>query len=145
MMARNTLKVDFSGFNELITKLDDINGDIKEVSEKALNYIGQRVTDETIDALQKHNLPAGGIYSTGDTEESVVKNPRVEWIGSVGSIGVGFDYSKPGAGGYLIKGSPRHRPAAKLNMIYTGKSYAKHLQEEMMKIVNEAICDKMEG
>lgn len=146
-MGRNTLRMDFSGFNELITKFDELNnGGIEEIVTKALQMAADRVTEDTFDALKKENLPAKGDYSFGDTVESVVAHPKVVSDGAVISVSVGFDYSKPGAGGYLIKGSPRHRKAAKLNMVYTGKGYMKnHVKKPMEDMIQAEIAKKMEG
>lgn len=144
-MGRNTLKLQLDGFNELLTKLDRLGGDLKPVIEDALTQAGETITEDTLEALGDSNLPAGGKYSTGDTDSSVVRNPRVEWEGTTASIGVGFDFGKPGAGGYLISGTPKMKPDYALQAIYKKKKYMTNLQNDMKDIVNDAIIEKMEG
>lgn len=146
-MARNTMQLDLKGFNELITKLDGLGGDIKKATQDALEKAGQKIGEDTATAVQRSNLPAGGKFSQGDTAKTVVENPKVEWSGDTASIGVGFDFSKQGAGGFLIKGyyqnfhgTPRHMaPQPQLNAMYTGKGYMKQIQNEMAKEVTKVI------
>ena len=146
-MARNTMQLDLKGFNELITKLDGLGGDIKKATQDALEKAGQKIGEDTATAVQRSNLPAGGKFSQGETAKTVVENPKVEWSGDTASIGVGFDFSKRGAGGFLIKGyyqnfhgTPRHMaPQPQLNAMYTGKGYMKQIQNEMAKEVTKVI------
>ena len=150
-MARNTMSLDLKGFNELLTKLDGLGGDLKKAVTEALDEAGKKIGEDTAQAVQKSNLPAGGEYSQGDTADTVVMSPKVEWSGEEASIGVGFDFSKKGAGGFLIKGyyqnyhgTPRHMaPQKDLNAMYTGKGYMKQIQNDMMKVVTKAIDEKM--
>lgn len=138
-MARNTLKLELSGFNEMLTRLDKLGGDIKEVVEDALGQAAETVEWDTKDALADANLPAGGDYSDGDTMESVVSDARVDWSGTTASIGVGFDYGKPGAGGFLITGTPKMDPDYELQKIYKRKKYMQQIQEDMREIVADEI------
>lgn len=149
-MARNTMQLDLKGFNELMTKLDGLGGDLKKAATEALEKAGEKIAEDTASAVQKNNLPAHGKFSTGKTQDTVVENPKVEWSGDVASIGVGFDFSKNGAGGFLIKGyyqnyhgTPRHMaPQPQLNAMYTGKGYMKSIQNEMKEVVLKAIADR---
>ena len=150
-MAKNTMKLDLKGFNELITELEGLGGDVKKATTEALEKAGQKIGEDTATAVQKKNLPAGGKFSQGNTEKTVVQNPKVEWSGDVASIGVGFDFEQKGAGGYLIKGyyqnyhgTPRHMaPSKELNAMYTGKGYMKTIQREMSEEVEKAIKEKL--
>ena len=142
-MARNTLRLDTKGFESLLTKLDEVGGNINEVVTKALEEAGQTIAEDTHKAMAANNLPAGGKYSNGKTEASIVDNPKVEWSGSRASIEVGFDFGKPGAGGFLITGTPKMKPDKELNRMYKGKKYMKQIQDQMSEVVNEAIAKAM--
>lgn len=144
-MGKNTLKLELSGFNELITKLEGVNGRVKDTVTDALDQMAETVEYDTKAALKKSYLPAQGKYSTGDTERAVVEGAHTQWSGTVAEIGVGFDYAKKGAGGFLITGTPRMKPDRELNRMYKQRKYAKELQEGMIDIVNDAIDDAMEG
>lgn len=146
-MARNTLKLQLSGFEELLTKLDKLGGDLKKVTTNALEQAGETIEWDTKEAVQKPNLPAKGKYSSKrkDTEKSIVENPKVVWSGTQAEINVGFDYGKPGAGGFLITGTPRMKPDYALQKIYKRKAYMSQIQKDMSEIVNDAIVDRMGG
>lgn len=144
-MGRNLLKLDISGFEEYIQKLEKLEADIKPIVSDALNQAGETITDDTFDAMSDSNLPRGGEYSTGKTKESIIKNPRVKWSGATAEIGVGFDFSEPGAGGYLITGTPRMAPDKALNRIYKSKKYMKDIQKDMIDIFQDEINRRMGG
>lgn len=134
-MARNTLKLDISGIERLLTELDSLGGNVKKTAELALKKAGVQIMNDTILAVSKPNLPAQGEFSRNYTSESIVHHPKVEWSGNVAWIPVGFDFSKPGAGGFLIDGTPRMNPAAKLRQIYKGTRYMTEIQKMMQDIV----------
>lgn len=144
MARRNTLRLDTSGFEELITKLDAVGGGVQKAVTDALLQAAETVRDDTVDAMAAINLPAQGKYSTGDTMRSIVE-PAVTWSGTVAETPVGFDFSKPGAGGFLISGTPRMQPNPKLEEIYTRKRYMNALQQDMQDVITDYIIDKMEG
>lgn len=144
-MARNTLKLDLSGFKELMIKLDKLGGNLKEVTEDALTQAGETIGWDTFNAVESPNLPARGKYSQGETADSIVLEPKVEWSGATASIGVGFDYSKPGAGGFLITGTPRIKPVSGLQQIYKRKKYMSDIQKDMQRVISDAIDEKMGG
>lgn len=142
-MARNTLKLELSGFKELLARLDKLGGDVPGVVEDALTQAAGTIADDTLAALANANLPAGGKFSGGDTKAAVVTNPRVEWSGTTASVGVGFDYDKPGAGGLLITGTPKMKPDYALQKMYKKKGYMQKIQDDMRKIVTDAISKRM--
>ena len=148
-MARNTLKLDTSGFTDVLARLDDLGGDAHAAVDVVLAEAAQQIHDDTLAAIAKPNLPARGKYSSGDTAAAVVNDTRVRWDGDVGWVPAGFDFAKPGAGGYLIKGrgtpTVMHR-VKQLHDIYEGKKYMTDLQQKMSeKLWDEVIRKKLEG
>lgn len=144
-MARNTLKLQLGGFQELITKLDSLQGDVKKAVTDALEQAGETIGEDTVDAVDNANLPARGECSKGQTKASIITNPTVHWSGNQAEIGVGFDYSKKGAGGFLITGTPRMKPDYELQKIYKRKKYMNQIQNDMADVINDYIQEKMEG
>ena len=144
-MGRTTLKLDTSGFEELINRYKKLGGDTKQIVEKALDRVGDEITQDTQTAVSKKNLPQKGKYSKGNTERSIVKNPKTTWSGEIASIQVGFDYSKPGAGGFLITGTPRMQPDRELHKMYKQKAYMRHIQEDMIEVVQAEIKERIEN
>lgn len=160
-MARKLFNINLKEFNELLTELDGLGGEMKPVVTEALEAAAKTVEQDTIKAMAKSNLPAGGKYSRNpsQTMQSIVKNARVEWSGTIAEIGLGFDFDKPGAGGFLItgyyrsseiNGTARMAPNVELQRIYGGwakahNRYKKEIQEEMAKAVKKAIDKKLGG
>lgn len=142
---RNRLSIDGSCFAELAETLDRLGGDLKAVTNDALQQAGETVAADTLAAIDNGNLPRGGKYSTGDTERSAIKESdvRVDWSGNIATIGLGFDKSKAGAGGFLITGTPRMRPDYALQAMYNRKTYQRKIVEDIQEIFNDAIDDLM--
>ena len=146
-MGRNTLSLNTKNIEDLITKLDGIGADVQKVVTDALEQAAETITDDTLEVISDQYLPAHGKYhgKDGDTENSVVRNSKVTWVGGMASIPVGFDYNKPGAGGYLISGRPDMSPDVKLNQMYTGKKYMRQIEKDMVEVINDEIVRKMDA
>ena len=144
-MSRNTLKLDTSGFESMIDRLKKLGGDVQKAVTDALEQAGETITEDTRDAVTASNLPAGGQYSTGATADSITDS-KVTWIGGTqAEMGVGFDYAKKGAGGFLISGTPRMRPDYELQKMYKQKTYMRKIQQDMIDVVEDYITDAMGG
>lgn len=144
-MARNTLKLDTSGFEEMLRKLDSLGGNVQKAVEDALIQSAETIREDTIAAIDAANLPASGKYSTGSTRESIVSDSQITWEGLIASVPVGFDFSIPGAGGFLITGTPRMQPDRALNRMYKQKRYMKQIQNDMGDVIMDYVIDAMEG
>lgn len=118
------LKLEFEGFDQVLSKLQKLEGDTRKVTEEALRRTHAIVTDNAEKAMAKSNLPAGGIYSEGFTLESLRKSANIEWHGSTASVPVGFNIKDGGlASIFLMYGTPRMEPARNLyNAFYGSKA-----------------------
>lgn len=136
------MKLDTSGMTALVRRLESVGGNVPRTVEKALSGALQRISRDTHEALLSTNLPAKGKFSKGATDESVIDAATVTWSGSVASIPIGFDFSKPGAGGFLITGTPKMKPDAKLHAMYKQKKYMAEIQNEMADVILSAIVEE---
>ena len=143
-MARNTLRLDTSGFEGILRKLDSLGGNVERAVDDALGKAAETIAMSTEAAVDNVNLPAGGKYSIGLTKESIIRNAQVKWDGDTAWVPVGFDFSKPGAGGFLITGTPRMKPDYELNKIYKQKRYMNLIQKGIEEIILNSIVEKME-
>lgn len=144
-MAKNKFQFDFGALSDIIEKLDKAGAELEKVLTEVLEDTAEEITQDTITALAPAYLPAGGKYSTGETLASVIRNPKVEQKGSILEIGVGFDKSKPGAGGWLITGTPKMQPDMKLNEIYVGKKYERKMMKNIEGKLEDALDDIVGG
>ena len=138
------MQLDTSEFNKLLRKIDSMGGNVQMVVEKTLVKAGEKINRDTEEALALKNLPAHGKYSTGRTKEGVITDAQVHWDGSTAYVPVGFDFSKPGAGGYLITGTPRMVPDPVLNRMFRQKKYMREIQREMQEEAWDEIVRLME-
>ena len=138
---KNYIAVDFSAFAEYAEKLDRLGADLKDIIGDAMEEAAKQVQEDTADAVESANLPAGGQYSDGETRASIVRDVTPKWSGSVGEVHLGFDKSKPGAGGFLITGTPKMAPDAVLAEMYSGRKYQrqinKMIEEHLQKALDE--------
>lgn len=141
---RRKFYADFDGFDRYLDRINELNGDIKKIVSDALEQAADDPTADTIEGVKKKYLPADGKYSTGKTAETVIKNPTVTWAGTVGTIGIGFDKTKNGAGTLLITGTPRMQPDRKLAKVYTSKKTNKQFFEAVSEALQNAI-EELEG
>lgn len=141
---KSMLSIDFSNFSDYAEKLDELGADLKKVFADAMEQAAETVQEDTLEALDSANLPADGIYSKGITKEQVIKNAKVDWSGYVGEIGLGFDKSKPGAGGFLITGTPKMQPDYKLEDIFGRKKYENQIKKDIEEVL-QAEIDRIMG
>lgn len=134
-MGRNTLKLDTSGFESVLRKIDSMGGNVKKAVENALEQASETIKDDTEEAMAMANLPARGKYSRGTTKQSIIRDNHVRWEGMTGWVPVGFDFSEPGAGGFLITGTPRMQPNKELNKMYKQKRYMNQIQNDISDVL----------
>ena len=117
-MARQSRKrfgIEFSGFTDLITQFERLEGDIPKITEECLEIIPEMVNPELHKQMKSHKR-------TGNTEKSIVEHPKVEWEGSKATISVGFDISNGGLPSiFLMYGTARHAPANQYGKNLNGK------------------------
>ena len=138
-MGKNKAKVKLEGFKEMITVLDSLGGNLVGIAEDALSQAGETIGWDTLDAAQDPNMPAEGKYSTGRTEQAVLTTPRVEVSGNLVEVGAGFDYTKDGAGGILITGTPKMKPNYELQKIFKGRRYMDNISKDIEAVVQDEI------
>ena len=141
---KNYIAVDFSAFAEYAEKLDRLGADLKDIIGDAMEEAAKQVQEDTADAVESANLPAGGQYSDGETRASIVRDVTPKWSGSVGEVHLGFDKSKPGAGGFLITGTPKMAPDAALAEMYSGKKYQRQINKKIEEHLQKAL-DELGG
>lgn len=127
-MAKNKMRLEFTGFEEMAERLDKLGGDLKKTTEKALIETHELLTPKIEEAFRQHDVK----YSH-DTMKSLKKDAKVEWNGSTAEIGVGFKISEGGLPSiFIMYGTPRMDPDKKVyNAIYGNKKKVRELQEKI--------------
>ena len=144
MAARKSaIEIDFGVFADLADQLDKLGADLKKTFSDVMEEEGKRVAEDTFEAVASAHLPAKGAYSTGETQKAIIMNPKVEWSGSEACIGLGFDKTKPGAGGFLITGTPKMQPDYALEKIYSQKKYERDMKKHIMEGLQDQIDKRL--
>lgn len=144
--TKNKIGLQFSGFQEMIEKLDKLEGDIFQTTEQALRESKTYVTDQLLAVTVKGNFPAHGKYSTGKVRESIDRTDTVIWQGSTASIDVGFEFEKSGPVSiFLMYGTPRMPKVQSMFDAIYGSQTKKKIKEIQKEVFAKAIKEKMEG
>ena len=146
MATKNRIGLQFSGFEEMAARLDELQGDLQRTTEEALIKSKEAVTAKLLEATNKANYPAQGKYSTGRTRQSIDTTKNVTWQGTTAEIDVGFDLEKSGLTSiFLMYGTPR---MSKVQAVYDAV-YGSRVKAEIKRVQKEtfdaAIKEKMEG
>ena len=134
------MKLEISGINELMQRIDKLGGDSKEIAEKALRETHRIVTEQAEAAMDKGNLPAKGKYSAGETLKSLIRTPNITWNGSVASVDVGFRISENDFTSILlIYGTPKTKKVQKLYNAF----YSKRIKDEIRKAQEDVLYEEV--
>ena len=144
-MAKKMFQLETKGFEAMLKRLDSLGGDVRGAVDEALGKAAETVRQDTITATQPQNLPRQGKYSNNVTITSIVQDTSVHWEGQTAWVPVGFDFSRPGAGGYLITGTPKMQPAPQLHRMYKQKQYMAGIQKQIGEVITQHVVDKMAG
>ncbi len=134
------VKLEFDGFNQLTSRLSKLGVDIKPVAERALIESHRIVTEKAASSVSKPNLPAGGKYSSGNTQRSLKRNAEINWTGTEGSVSVGFDISHGGLPSiFMIYGTPRYMKNQQMYDAF----YSKRTQNEVISLQQRIYYDEI--
>lgn len=132
-MAKNKITLEFAGFKEYAEKLDKMGGDLKKVTEQALQESHDFVTPNLHKDMKRHR-------QTGETEKSIMDDAHVQWEGSVASVDVGFDIANGGLPSiFLMYGTPRMKKDSKLYGDVYGAKTKKQIKEIQEQVFAKAI------
>jgi hypothetical protein len=144
MAARKQgISIEFSAFSDLIEQLEKLGANIEDIVADAMEQTAETVEVDTVAAMASANLPAGGKYSQGETMASIVHNAKAQKNGVSVEIDIGFDKTKPGAGGFLITGTPKMRPNYALEKIYGTKKYESTLKKDIDQLLQDEIDERL--
>lgn len=145
LSRKKMIALDFSAFSAYAEKLEKLEADLTEIFAKAIEEAADKVQKDVTEAVQPQHLPAGGKYrgQQHDTENSIIQDTKPKRRGSILEVGLGFDKTKPGAGGFLITGTPKMQPDQKLADLFQKKKYANDIQKQIEKSLQAEIDKRM--
>ena len=84
------MSITFDGFEKLAAELDKVGGDLKPAVNEALEETQKYIQQELESASQIYSSGGRKGYADGDLNAAIIRNPKVEWLGNVGVVDVGF-------------------------------------------------------
>lgn len=131
--------LEFEGFEELISTLENLGADVEKATEEALYETRDHISAKLLVDMDKH-------HRTGKTKKSIAEDDKVEWEGSTASIPVGFHISDGGLPSvFLMYGTPRMKKDTKLyNDIYGAKT-KKEVNEIQQNAISKTLVDALGG
>lgn len=132
-MAKNKIGLEFKGFEEYAERLDKLGGDLKAITEKALQNSHDFITPKIHGEMRRH-------HRSGLTEDSIVDDAKVEWEGTTASVRIGFKIRNGGlASIFLMYGTPRMKKDQALYDSIYGSRTRKQIAELQEKTFARAI------
>lgn len=138
-MAKNKIGLKFDGIEDMVERLEKVEGDIKSTAEAALKASKQAVNPGIQKEIMRHRR-------TGNTEATLDKDMIVKWEGTSGSIKIGFNIRNGGLPSiFLMYGTPRMKKDTKLyNSIYGSKT-KKTIANAQKEVFEKRIARRMGG
>lgn len=143
-------KFEISGnaFAEAAERFEKLGGDLRALFTEAMTDLADDYAADTLAAIKPPNLPAQGRYSRGQkpgTLYSAAYKPgqTPKWSGTEVSVNVGFDMAEAPHAAYLIHGTPKMAPDARLHAMYHNKTYAAQRRRELAETIQGAAADLM--
>ncbi|MBQ8616224.1 MAG: hypothetical protein IJ418_01805 [Clostridia bacterium] len=120
-------------FDEMLSLADRIEkagGDLQQAADKALRDTHDYITGELSTGIARHVV-------TGETRDSLVRTPKVEWITPLkAQVNIGFDLEDGGWPSiFLMWGTPKMAPDVKLRKAAFGPA----VRREVAKIQKAAL------
>lgn len=102
-MSKNSLKLELTGVEELLSSIQKMGGDINQAAEKAILASAQPFHQDLQQAIQKHRR-------SGLTESTLKSPEKVQWEGNRCTLEVGFSIKAGGLPALFLEyGTPRQR------------------------------------
>ncbi|MSA02910.1 hypothetical protein GKG47_14075 [Lactonifactor sp. BIOML-A3] len=134
-------KITFKGelFKTMMEQLDSLNGDLKTVTQKALQKTHEYITPKLQEDMKCHRR-------TGRTEGSIDQTAKVNWEGNTAGMDVGFHIRSGGlASIFLMYGTPKMAKDQKLYNDVYGSKTKKEIEKMQQEILTQEIQKKMGG
>ena len=138
-MAKNKIGLKFDDIEDMLKRLERVEGDIKATTEAALKASKQAVAPGIQREIARHRR-------TGTTEATLDKDMSVKWEGTKGAIKIGFNIRKGGLPSiFLMYGTPRMKKDTKLyNSVYGAKT-KKTIAAAQKEVFEKRITRRMGG
>lgn len=137
------MKITFKGFADLAAQIDKAGGDLITAVDEALTETETIVQNNLEQAAARYARKGGGAkgYATGRMFSAIISDTRIEWVGNVAVVHVGFNLSAPGGfhSIFVMYGTPRMAKDAKIYNAILGAKTRKQIAEAQEKALRKYV------
>lgn len=130
MAKKSKFAFRFDEMLDLADRIEKAGGDLQQAADKALRDTHSYITSQLSTGISRHVV-------TGETRDSLVQTPKVEWITPLkAQVNIGFDLADGGWPSiFLMWGTPKMKPDVKLRKAAFGPA----VKREVAKIQKGAL------
>lgn len=130
MAKKSKFAFRFDEMYDLADRIEKAGGNLQQAADKALRDTHDYITPQLSTGIARH-------VATGDTKDSLVESPKVEWITPLkAQVNIGFDFGEGGWPSiFLMWGTPKMAPDVKLRKAAFGPG----VKREVARIQREAL------
>ena len=141
------MSITFDGFEKLAAEIDRQGQELKPAVNEALEETQKYIQQNVESASEPYKSGGQKGYAKGNLADAIITDPKIEWTGDVGTVGVGFSSNKDHKGFLhsimVMYGVPAHgkfnRGYAKDAKVYNAirgtrtKKEIERIQKEIME------------
>lgn len=133
--------IEYKDFEKLLDQISALEGDVKEVTEKALKASHEYITPLIEEKVQDSNLPAKGKYASDGkhVRKQIIKDQNITWDGTSCSIDIGFSLKESIVPIFMIRGTESMNPVKGLKNTLEGKGTKDKVAEIQENVISEEI------
>ena len=125
-----------ANFEDVLAAIDQVDGTSDRAAEEAMKAVFNVITPKAAAAITKPNLPRGGKYSTGATERSLKRTPKITWDWNTVYVDIGFSVSKGGLPSlFMIYGKPSYMKNTALYDAFYGTQTKNEVQKTIANVL----------
>lgn len=138
-MSKNQA-IDFSGMDDIIKNLTDLEKDVHGVIEQALMETARKTTTRLQSVASDPSVyPAKGRYASGETSQKV-REPEVIWKSQdSGYVRYGFDSSDYKVPYYVMYGTDKYNASQKLRKAVMSATIKKDFEVDLEEALQKAV------
>lgn len=131
------MSITFDGFKDLAEAIDKSGNDVRTAVDEALSKSQKLIQQNVTNAAAPYAHKGLKGYATGEMFKTIIKDGRVEWSGSVATVGAGFKISQKGGfhSIFVMYGTPRMAKDPKVYNSIKGTKTRKEIAALQQKVM----------
>lgn len=140
MAKKSKMAFNFKEMYELAERMENMGGNLQKACDDALKATHDYITPNLSSGIARH-------VETGETQQSLDKAPRVEWINPLKArVNIGFNLADGGWPSiFLMWGTPKMAPDKSLKNAAFGPKVRREVAKIQREAMEKAIADLTRG